>query len=63
MCPPDGNILQWHTDLTDKGIPQTSLCSPIFEENEFGHLLGLIWLLLPLVFSRNEVFSTVTQYF
>lgn len=47
----------------DKGIPQTSLCSLIFEENEFSHLLGLVQLLLPLVFSRNEVLSTVTQYF
>ncbi|EGV97193.1 hypothetical protein I79_003751 [Cricetulus griseus] len=50
------------THLMEKGIPQTSLCSLTFEENEFSLLLGLIQLLLPLVFSRNEVFSTVTQY-
>lgn len=29
------------TDSIDKGIPQTLLCSPIFE-NEFGHQLGLV---------------------
>lgn len=60
---PNGNILQQHTELTDKGMPQISLCSGIFKESEFGHLLGLVWLLLPLVFSTNEAFITVTQYF
>lgn len=29
------------TDLKDKGIPQTSLCSPIFEENKFGQPIGV----------------------
>lgn len=49
------------THEMDKGIPQTSLCTPLRRMSSVS-CRGLIQLLLPLVFSRNEVFSTVTQY-